>query len=244
MAVSDATKSAIVFGGSGALGSAVCRALAADGARVAFTYFQNEDAAAALARELPGALMRRVDLRSAAETQSALVELRRELGTVSAFVHCAARISTAREPRFERISEADEVGFDELFAVNVKSAFIACRELSREFSGNIVLIGSFDGVKAMPAPAAYAASKGALSALARALCKELGPAGVRINVVAPGVLERGSSALLPAHLRAEYLKHCGLRRFGKLEETAGLVSFLALENTYLTGQTLVVDGGL
>jgi NAD(P)-dependent dehydrogenase (short-subunit alcohol dehydrogenase family) len=243
MASTDA-KVVIVFGGSGAVGSAVCRALAADGARVAFTYFQNEAAAAALARELPAALMRRVDLRSAAETRSALVELRRELGAVSAFVHCAARTSTTREPKFERISEADDAGFDELFAVNVRSAFIACRELARDFSGNIVLIGSIDGVKTVPAPAAYAASKGALSALARALCKELGSQGVRINVVAPGVLEKGSSLTLPDDLRAEYLKHCGLRRLGKLEEIAGLVSFLALENTYLTGQTIVVDGGL
>jgi len=67
---------------------------------------------------------------------------------------------------------------------------------------------------------------------------------VKINVVAPGVLEAGSSRLLPEPLRAEYLKHCGLRRYGKLEEIAGLVAWLALENTYITGQTLVVDGAL
>jgi 3-oxoacyl-[acyl-carrier protein] reductase len=238
------TRGVIVFGGSGALGSAVCRALHADGARVGFTYFQNEAAAAALARELPGSLMRRVDLRSGAAARDSVAELRRELGSVTGFVHCATRTSTTSTPKFEKISEAEEAFYDELFAINVKSAFFACQALARDFSGNIVLIGSIDGVKTLPAPAAYAASKGALSALARALCKELGPQGVRINVIAPGVLEQGSSSTLPADLRAEYLKHCGLRRLGRLDEIAGLVSFLALENTYLTGQTLVVDGGL
>jgi 3-oxoacyl-[acyl-carrier protein] reductase len=237
-------KTAIVFGGSGALGSAVCRALAQDGARVAFTYFQNEAGAAALARDLPGALCRRVDLRVTAEVQRAVTELRAELGGLSSFVHCAARTSTKSPAGFEKLGDADDAGFDELFAINVKSAFFACRELAHDFAGNIVLVGSIDGVKTVPAPAAYAASKGALSALARALCKELGPNGVRVNVVAPGVLEQGSSRTLPENLRAEYLKHCGLRRLGKLDELAGLIAFLALENTYLTGQTLVVDGGL
>jgi NAD(P)-dependent dehydrogenase (short-subunit alcohol dehydrogenase family) len=67
---------------------------------------------------------------------------------------------------------------------------------------------------------------------------------VKVNVVAPGVLERGSSATLPAELRAEYLKHCGLRRLCKLDELAELIAFIALENTYMTGQTLIADGGL
>jgi 3-oxoacyl-[acyl-carrier protein] reductase len=235
---------AIVFGGSGSLGSAVCRALSADGARVGFTYYQNEAGAAALASSLPGAICRRVDLRDAAEAGRAITELGRELGGVTAFVHAATRTSTLVPPKFEAIGEGDERGFDELFAVNVKSAYFACRELARDFSGNIVLIGSIDGVKTVPAPAAYAASKGALSAMARALAKELGPRGVRINVVAPGVLESGSSSTLPERLRAEYLKHCGLRRLGKLDELAAFISHLALQNTYLTGQTIAVDGAL
>ncbi len=242
--MADERKNVIVFGGSGTLGQAVCRVLAADGARVGFTWFRNEAAASTLRRELPGAAAQRVDLRVASDAASAVRALRSELGGLSAFVHCAALTSAARPAKFESIGEAEEALYDDLFAVNVKSAFFACRELASDFSGNIVLIGSIDGSKPVPAPAAYAASKGALSALARALAKELGPKQVRVNVVAPGVLEAGSSSTLPASLRAEYLKHCGLRRLGRLDEIAGLVAFLALENTYLTGQTLVVDGGL
>ncbi len=237
-------KRVIVLGGSGVVGRAICRSLVADGARVAFTYFRNAEAAAELERELPGSPSRRLDLSATQQIEPALAALRAELGGLDALVHAATLTSAAEEARFERITEVDEAAYDRLFAVNVKSVFFACKALASDFKGNIVLLGSIDGTKPVPAPAAYAASKGALSALVRTLTKELGPRGVRLNVVAPGVLEAGSSKTLPDELRAEYLKHCGLRRLGRVQEVAGLVSWFALENTYVTGQTLVVDGAL
>ncbi len=244
MAASETAPSVIVLGGSGALGGAICHALAADGARVGFTYFENERAAEELQRALPGSIARRVDLTSLPDLVRTIAELRAQLGNVCGLIHAATRTSAAREPKFEKLVEADESAFDELFAVNVRSAYFACRELARDFRGNIVLLGSLDGAKSLPSPVAYAASKGALMAMARALSKELGGRGVRVNVVAPGVLERGSSEIVPPELRAEYLKHCGLKRFGKLEEVARFVSYLALFNSYVTGQTLVIDGAL
>ncbi|MFZ5892514.1 MAG: SDR family oxidoreductase [Myxococcota bacterium] len=244
MAASEPSKAVIVLGGSGTLGRAICRALARDGARVGFTYFQNQNAAAELQRELPNSVAKRADLASVDELVRVLRELRAELGEVTALVHSATLTSAAAEQKFESIREADVASFDRLFAVNVRSAFFACREFARDFSGNIVLLGSLDGAKSVPSPVAYAASKGALSALARALAKELGLQGTRVNVIAPGVLESGSSSSVPAELRAEYLKHCGLKRFGRIDEIAGLVSYFALFNSYVTGQTLVVDGAL
>ncbi len=242
--MSSTERNVIVFGGSGTVGRALCAQLAADGARVGFTYHRNEGAAQKLQSELPGSVALRTDLTSSDSTISAFRTLRERLGELHGFVHAATLTSAAPEPKFETITEADEAAFERLLAVNVKSAYWACRELARDFAGNIVFLGSIDGAKSVPAPAAYAASKGALSALARALSKELGPRGVKINVVAPGVLEAGSSHSLPADLRAEYLKHCGLRRYGKISEVVGLVSWLTLHNTYITGQTLVVDGAL
>ncbi|MGC4095260.1 MAG: SDR family oxidoreductase [Polyangiaceae bacterium] len=244
MAASESTAGVIVFGGSGALGAAICRALTSDGARVGFTYFRGEAKAHELARQLPGSACRQLDLTQVGDIARVLGELRAELGEVRGFVHAATLTSAAKQPHFEAIADAEAEAFDRLFAVNVRSAFFACRELSRDFSGNIVLLGSLDGAKSVPSPVAYAASKGALGALARALSKELGPRGVRVNVVAPGVLESGSSTSVPSELRAEYLKHCGLKRFGRLEEIAGLVSYLTLFNSYVTGQTLVADGAL
>src|SRR5438034_343864 len=116
--------------------------------------------------------------------------------------------------------------------------------LMRGAGGNIVLVGSIDGVKPAPSPVHYAASKAALTGMAKAMAKELGPHNIRVNIVAPGVLDGGLSRVLPDDLRAQYLKHCGLKRLGRLEEVANVVAWLAVENTLVTAQTIVLDGAL
>jgi NAD(P)-dependent dehydrogenase (short-subunit alcohol dehydrogenase family) len=110
--------------------------------------------------------------------------------------------------------------------------------------GNIVLIGSVDGVKPVPAPVHYAASKGALTGMVAALAKELGEHNIRVNMVAPGILEGGISTVLEDRLMKEYLKHCGLKRLGRPSEVANVVAWLVRHNTYVTGQTVLVDGAL
>ena len=146
---------------------------------------------------------------------------------------------------YDHLASVDEAGFNRLLAVNLRSAFFAVQHLAAIMKGgNVVLLTSINSVKTVPAPVPYAAAGGALVAMARALAKDLGPKNLRVNVVASGVLDGGLSAPLPAALRAQYLKHCGLRRVGKRDEVAALVAWLALENTYVTGQTVVVDGGL
>ena len=135
-----------------------------------------------------------------------------------------------------------------MLAVNTKPSFFAVRRAAHHMrqsgGGSIVLLGSIDGVKSAPSPVHYAASKGALAAMVKAMAKELGPHNIRVNSVAPGILERGLSASVPDDLRNEYLKHCGLKRLGRVEEVAGLVTWLATENTCVSGQTVVVDGAL
>src|SRR5207244_3093199 len=100
-------------------------------------------------------------------------------------------------------------------SVNVKGTFFACRQVARHMRrlrrGNLVLLGSIDGVKPVPAPVHYSASKGALVAMTHAMAKELGPDGICVNLVAPGILEAGLSRTLPPQLREDYIKHCGLR---------------------------------
>ena len=132
--------------------------------------------------------------------------------------------------------------------VNAKSTFFAVKRVSdvmrRGGGGNIVLLSSIDGVKPAPSPVHYAASKGALMGMTLAMAKELGEFKIRVNQVAPGILEAGLSRVLPDALREEYLKHCGLKRLGRLEEVAAVVAWLARRNTYVTGRTIGVDGGL
>jgi 3-oxoacyl-[acyl-carrier protein] reductase len=107
-----------------------------------------------------------------------------------------------------------------------------------------VLVGSVDAIKPVPAPVHYVASKAAVHGMALSMAKELGPDGVKVNVVAPGVLEAGLSRHLPAQLREEYVKHCSLKRPGRLSEAASVIVWLCLQNTYVTAQKLLLDGAL
>jgi len=237
----------IVIGGSGTVGRQVCRELARRGAAVALTYFRGEAAASALGGEIAAAAVRRVDLTAAPALAGALHALADELGGVDALVHAASVGSTCEPARYDRLEEVTLPGWERMMAVNVTSAFLACQSLAKRFGpegGNVVLLGSIDGVKSVPAPVPYATSKGAIAAMVGSLAKELGRDRIRVNLVAAGVLEAGASRTLPEALRAEYLRHSGLQRLGSIEEMASVVGFFALSNTYVTGQTIIVDGGL
>jgi 3-oxoacyl-[acyl-carrier protein] reductase len=241
---------AIVIGGSGVVGREVCRALASKGARVGFTFLNNETIASELAATLPGAA-RRLDVRDVAAIDRTLGEFASQFGRIDALINCAAVGTTspvAESTVHERMDDVAEDGWDAMLAINTKASFFAVRRLALLMRDrgtvNVVLLGSVDGVKPVPAPVHYAASRAALAGMIKAMAKELGPHGIRVNSVAPGILEGGLSRRLPEELRREYLKHCGLRRLGRIEEVAKLVAWLATENTFVTGQTMILDGAL
>ena len=241
----------LVFGGSGALGGDVCRVLAGSGARVAFTWNKGEEAAGRLSKDLPEAHAMRADLLDVSEVERVVDEAAALLGGIDAFVQCAGvaiTVECAGPTAHHRMPAIGPAEWDRMMDVNVKSTFFACRrviEIMRKGGGgNIVLTGSIDGVKPAPAPVHYAASKGALAGMTQAMAKEIGEFGIRVNMVAPGIMEAGLSRSLPANLLQEYVKHCGLRRVGRLREIANVIAWLARENTYVTGQTILVDGAL
>ncbi len=241
------SKKVIVLGGSGMLGRRICEALGKAGASFGFTYFTGQGVAEDLLARFPGSHARRVDVRDVPALFQACDELCGALSGADALVH-AVGIGTAREPGgFDKIDEIDVEGWDRLWAINVRSAFFAVQRLVPALSaskGNIVFLGSIDGLRSVPAPVHYGGSKGALRSMVLALSKELGSKGIKINMIAPGVLEGGLSRTMPADLRAEYIKHCGMKRMGRHEEAASLVAYLALENTYMSGQALIADGAL
>ena len=241
----------LVFGGSGALGGVVCRTLADQGERVAFTYRTGESAARELAPKLPGSLALPLDLLSVRDIERTVDEVASAFGGIDAFVQCAGVAVTmecAGPKSHHRMPEVDEDGWDRIMDVNAKSTFFAVRRIAdvmrRGGGGNIVLIGSIDGVKPAPSPVHYAASKGALAGMTQAMSKELGEHKIRVNMVAPGIMEAGISRDLPDNLLQEYIKHCGLKRVGKLSEIAAIVVWLVRHNTYITGRTLLADGAL
>jgi NAD(P)-dependent dehydrogenase (short-subunit alcohol dehydrogenase family) len=219
---------------------------------VAFTYHDSESAAYALAAQMPGAVPLPLDVTCVKDVEKAVDRAAESLDGIDAFVQCVGVGLTtpappAAEPAHVRMRAVDEPAWDRMMDVNAKSTFFAVRRVADVMArggGNVVLIGSIDGVKPVPSPVHYAASKGALAGMTSAMAKELGVDGIRVNMVAPGILEAGLSRDIPAQLLQEYVKHCGLKRVGRVGEVASVVGWLALHNTYVTGQVVLVDGAL
>jgi NAD(P)-dependent dehydrogenase (short-subunit alcohol dehydrogenase family) len=247
----------VVVGASSHLGMATCRELARRGARVAGTFFHGEDRAALLGKEIDGFVARRLDLAEPSDVERVILELGAELGGADALVHCAAVASASsshgeRALGYDALADVDAAAFGRMFAVNVTSGLLCARAFASLARGdgsgsalrNLVLVASIDGAKSVPTAVPYATSKGAVVAMARALAKELSPTGILVNVAAPGILDAGITRIVPEDVKREYLKHTALKRFGTHEEIARSIAWLALSNTYVTGQTLMLDGGL
>jgi NAD(P)-dependent dehydrogenase (short-subunit alcohol dehydrogenase family) len=107
-----------------------------------------------------------------------------------------------------------------------------------------VLVGAIDRTQSIPLPIHFAASQGALSAMTMTLGRELGPQGIRVNMVALGLLDAGLSSEISPKLVADYQSYSALRRVGRPEEAARAILWLALENTYMNGEVLSVNGGI
>jgi hypothetical protein len=119
------------------------------------------------------------------------------------------------------------------------------RSMVRERYGRVVNVGSLAGVKMMQAPVHYATAKAALKGFTESLAKEVGRYGITVNCVAPGILDEGVSDHLPPARKEEYVRHCALRRVGKLSEAADVIAFVASERaSYMNGATVVVDGAV
>ena len=247
-APSGTERRCIVVGGSGKVGAALCRALVAEGARVAFTFHRGKQVADALVQELGDRVSAHaLDLTKPEALAPCLDAMLAKLRGIDALLHCAVLGSTCEPATFDRLADIELDGWNRLMQVNVASAFFASRHVAAklgEHGGNIVLFGSVDGIKPVPSPVPYAVSKAALRGLVLSLSKTLGSKNIRVNLVTPGILTEGVSQTLPADLKAEYLKHCGLRRLGSVAEVTGVATFLALSNSYVTGQTVLLDGGL
>jgi NAD(P)-dependent dehydrogenase (short-subunit alcohol dehydrogenase family) len=229
------------LGGSGTVGREVLRALSRAGASCTFTFHQGESTAKELSREL-GCEAIALDLRDPSALPALASTLEGEGAVPSVVVHCAAVLRGAP------LGECSDSDWDDSMAVNARSAFALCREFGRRIAaqggGDIVLVGALDRTQSLPVPTAFAATQGLLGSLCMAAAKELGPQGVRVNMVALGLLDAGLSLGLAPKLRDDFRAYSALRRFGTAPEAARTIAWFALNNTYVNGKVLSANGGI
>ena len=235
--VIDMNKKALISGASRGIGAAAARRLAADGWEVWVNYSASREKAETLAAQIGGRAIQ-ADVADAAQVK-AMFE---QTGPVGLLV-CCAGVS-----EYGLLTDMTPESWRRLFAVNVDGAFHCCREaiggMVHEKSGCIILTSSVWGVYGASCEAAYAASKGAVIALGRSLAKELGPSGIRVNCVAPGVIETDMMARFTAEEKAALAEETPLGRLGTPEDVAELIAFLASRRAgFITGQVIGCDGG-
>ena len=238
-------KVALVTGGSQGIGHAIAHGLAAEGARIAIADLQRADEAAA---EFPDGVGITADVASEGDVARLASELKERCGGVDVVVNNAGLYASLAMRSFTEIP-LDE--WRKVMDVNVASMFLVSRALvpgmKERGGGAIVNISSGTPFRGVPFLLHYVTSKGAIVAFTRALAKELGPAGIRVNCVAPGFT---MSAGVEAHpevvekLRDVSVAARTIQRDQVPEDVVGAVVFLASpEASFVTGQTMVIDGG-
>jgi NAD(P)-dependent dehydrogenase (short-subunit alcohol dehydrogenase family) len=244
-------KRALVTGaGSRGIGRAIAEALAAAGADVAVHYHGDGTLATDLVDRMRAVGRRAValaaDLAEPAAARAVVQRAIKSLGAVDVLVTCAAVLS--RVP-FLELTDAE---WDRVHAVNLRGYFITAQEAARHMTargagGRIVMVSSVNQATVNRGIAHYAATKGGVMQLAKAMALELAPAGITVNLIAPGTIETdlNRAFLAESGNRRAKLGLIPMERIGRPEDVAGAAVFLASEAAaYVTGATIVVDGGL
>jgi 3-oxoacyl-[acyl-carrier protein] reductase len=238
---------ALVTGGSRGIGRAVAVQLAADGFDIAFCYRNGTEAALETEKLVLEHGVKcyhaPCDVADGSAVEVFVKAAQAELGPVYALVNSAGVV---RDSPLAMMSPQD---WSTVIETNLTGTFNFCRTvvfgLLKRGAGVVVNVSSVAGVYGNAAQTNYAASKAGIHGLSKSLAKEVGRAGIRVNVVAPGFIETDMTADLTDKLRAGALKLVPMRKFGTAEQVADMVSFLVSDKAgYITGQIIQVDGGI
>jgi NAD(P)-dependent dehydrogenase (short-subunit alcohol dehydrogenase family) len=238
---------ALVTGGSRGLGRAIALAFGREGAAVAFNYVKADAEAEATLAEIRAGGARAWGFKASVLDREALAGVVRTMEEEAGGIDVL--VNNAGIGQVVPLALMEEEDWDRMMDTHVKGAFLASQAVLRGMvkrrRGRILNVSSLAGVKMMAAPVHYATAKAALKGFTEALAKEIGRYGITVNCIAPGVLEEGVSDHLPPERRADYLRHCALRRLGKVAEVAEVAAFIVSDrNTLMNGATIVLDGAV
>ena len=232
-------RSVLITGGSRGIGRAMVELFSAEGWQVAFTYLRSEAEAKALA-EKTGALAIRADAESESEILASVAEAEKTFGSIECLINNAA-ISG-----FSLLTDITTEEWNRFLRINLTAPFIYSRavlpSMIRKQKGRILNISSMWGLVGASCEVDYSMSKSAVIGLTKALAKELGPSGITVNCIAPGVVETDMVRGLGEEVLKDLADETPLCRNGKPEEIAKLALFLA-EDNFITGQIIGQNGG-
>ena len=238
---------ALVTGGSRGIGKAIALRLAGDGHVVAVNYSTNDAAAAEVVDMISAsggtATAVQADVGDEQAVAAMFGEVEEQLGRVAILVNNAG---ITRDDLLMRMSPE---AWDEVIQTNLRSVYLCTRAAMRGMLrlkwGRIISVSSVSGIAGNPGQANYAASKAAIIGFSKSVAREIGSRNITVNVVAPGFIETDMTEQLGDGVAEQIIEHVALGRLGKPEEIAAAVGYLASDDAaYVTGQTLVVDGGL
>ena len=237
---------ALVTGGSRGIGKTTALRLAEEGADVAISYVTRAEAAREVVKEIRSLGRRAIEAKcdvSRPEEVSALVSrARRELGPIDLLAHCGAisNLCDHSELTFERWRETIDVDLNGAFL----AVFAVKDEMIQRRFGRIVTISSVAALRPRKMQIHYAAAKAGVIALTRSAAEAFAPHNVRINCVAPGLIETEMAHVLPEETMARVIRETPLGRIGQPEEVAAVIRFLlSEESSFMTGQTVAACGG-
>jgi 3-oxoacyl-[acyl-carrier protein] reductase len=239
-------KVALVTGGSRGIGRAIALDLAAEGADVSFTFLQNESKAQEVVDAIKGvgrrALAIQADVTDYSRTQQVVGEVKEYFGRLDILVN------NAGIHKNEPIWAMEEALWDQVINSNLKGTFNYIRAVAPLFRqqkfGKIVTISSIHGLRGREAGPNYSAAKAGVIGLSKSVARDLGPYGVNVNVVAPGIVETDMVKALPEEVKKHFIAQIVLGKIGQPEDVAYMVSYLCSEKArHITGEVIKVDGG-
>ena len=241
------SKVAIVTGASRGIGKACALRLAKEGMDVVVNYNSSEEEAMKVVNAIKAmgcdAIAIKANVGNQKEVSGMFREAFKHFGHIDVLVNNAGVLDDA----YLLMLNSDSL--DRSLDINIKGYFYCCQQAAlkmfKQKSGKIVNVSSVSSKLALAGQSVYGATKGAVNSMTATLAKELAPYGIQVNAVAPGFISTEMIDAIPEDKKAEYLKNIPMGRLGTVEEVANVVTMLATDTgSYITGQVIVMDGGL